>query len=146
MTADQYYPQAVLIWLDTPQSSLLAQRSLRLWHAINEELSPLVGASGFITLYGRCLDLCGASFPWLEKAPAGSPPALCFDTLAAQLAARAPPNALAASRTVFSTFYELLRLLIGASLADGVLDAAWRDRVQNQPLLFVLKSVPPTPQ
>lgn len=145
MTIDQQYPHAVLMWLDSPRSALLAQRSLRLWHAIHDELSPLLGASGFGMLYGRCIDLCGAGRPWLEKAPARSAPACCFATLAAQLAARPPHEALSASRALFSALYELLLLLIGESLAAGVLDAAWRDRAQRQPLLFALKSAFPTP-
>jgi hypothetical protein len=146
MTADQHYPQAVLTWLETHQSSLLAQRSRQLWQAINEELSLLVGDRGFSTLYSRCLDICGTSFPWMEKAPVRSPPALCFDTLAAQLATHAQSDALAASRALFSTFYELLVRLIGEALAVGVLDAAWRDRLHRRPLLFALKSVPSAQQ
>jgi len=142
MSTEQQYPQAVLVWLDSPQPALLAQRSLRLWQAIHDELSPLMGTNGFITLYGRCLDLSGVGRPWLSRAPARSAPAACFDLLAAQLAARAPAEARAAGRVLFATFYELLLLLIGAALTAGVLDAAWRDRLRCQPLLIAVTAAP----
>ena len=128
MTAETDYPQAILTWLDTNDSPQLCHRSVQLWHAIHEELSPIVGAAGFIALYGRCVDLCAAGHPWLKRAPAGSGAALCFDTLGAQLAQRDAAGALVVSGALFARFHELLLLLIGASLTDGVLDAAWRDR------------------
>ena len=45
---------------------------------------------------------------------------------------RGAPEALAASRALFDGFHELLLLLIGASLTDGVFDAAWRDRLPHR--------------
>lgn len=126
MTAGTDHPQAILTWLKTNDTPLLCRRSLQLWNAIHEELSPIVGAEGFLALYGRCIDLCGEGRPWLRRAPAGSAPALCFATLGMQLASRGAPEALAASGALFGRFHGLLRLLIGAALSDGVLDAAWR--------------------
>jgi hypothetical protein len=139
MTADTDYLQAILIWLETNDSPLLSRRSLELWNAINEELSPIVGADGFLALYGRCVDLCGEGRPWLRRAPAGSAPALCFATLGMQLAARGAPEALAVSGALFGRFHGLLRLLIGAPLTDGVFDAAWRARAPPSP------ATPPSP-
>ena len=128
MTADTDYSQAMRMWLETTDVPLLCQRSIALWNAIHEELSPIVGVDGFLALYGRCVDLCGAEHPWLRRAPAGSAPAQCFDTLGVQLAARGAPEALAASVALLGRFHGLLRLLIGAALTDGVFDAAWRAR------------------
>jgi hypothetical protein len=126
MTADTDYSRAMLMWLDTNDAPLLCQRSIALWNAIHEELTPIVGVDGFLALYGRCVDLCGAQHPWLIRAPAGSAPARCFDTLGVQLAARGTPEAGAARGALLARFHGLLRLLIGAALTDGVLDAAWR--------------------
>ena len=97
MTADTDYPQAILMWLETNDSPLLCHRSVQLWNAIHEELSPIVGVGGFMALYTRCIDLCGASHPWLKRAAAGSAPAPCFDTLDAQLAQRGASEAQAVS-------------------------------------------------
>ena len=133
MTAETTYPQAILTWLETNDSPLLCHRSVQLWNAIHEELSPIVGAAGFIALYNRCIDLCGDGHPWLKPAPAGSAAALCFDTLGAQLAQRGASEALAVSGALLARFHGLLRLLIGASLTDGVFDAAWRDRPGMRP-------------
>ena len=128
MTADTDYPQAILVWLETNDTPLLCHRALRLWNAIHEELSPIVGVSGFIALYSRCIDLCALEHPWLRKAPAGSAPALCFEALAAQLGLRGAPEARVASGALFTRFHQVLQVLIGTPLTDGVLDAAWRDR------------------
>lgn len=133
MTADIDYPQAVLAWLETGGAPLLCHRSVQLWNAVYAELSPIVGVSGFAALFSRCIDLCGASHPWLTRAPARSAPALCFDTLGAQLAKCAAPEALVASGALLLSFHGLLAQLIGAALADGVLEAAWRDRLARQP-------------
>lgn len=131
MTADKYHPQAVLMWLETDRPLLLAGRSVQLWTAIADELVPIVGDRGFVALFNRCLDLCGATFPWLLKAPARSSPPRCFDTLGAQLSGREPPDGLAASRALFGTFHDLLLLLIGEPLEGSVLDAAWRDLLRH---------------
>ena len=128
MTADTDYHQAIRMWLETNDVPLLCQRSVALWTAIHEELSPIVGVDGFLALYNRCVDLCGEGRPWLRRPPAGSLPAQCFDALGVQLAARGAPEALAASVALLGLFHGLLRLLIGAALTDGVLDAAWRAR------------------
>ena len=133
MTADTDYPQAILKWLETNDTPLLCHRSVRLWNAVHEELSPIVGVSGFIALYSRCIDLCAVEHPWLRKAPAGSAPAVCFEALGAQLALRGAPEARVASGALFARFHEVLQVLIGAPLTDGVLDAAWRDRPDPPP-------------
>lgn len=128
MAADTDYPQAVLTWLDTGDLPLLCYRSIQLWSAMHEELSPIVGMAGFSALFCRCVELCSSRHPWLKPAPARSSPARCFDMLRTQLAACAPSEARQASCLLFSQFHALLLVLIGAALTDGVLDAAWRDR------------------
>lgn len=131
MTADNQYPQAILMWLEADRPALLARRSVALWTAIADELLPIVGDRGFIALFSRCIDLCGATFPWLWKAPSRSSPAQCFATLGAQLSEREALDGLAASRALFGTFHHLLQLLIGQQLTVGVLDAAWLDRLRH---------------
>ncbi|MES2351805.1 MAG: hypothetical protein V4641_29900 [Pseudomonadota bacterium] len=145
MTADKYSPQAVLMWLETDHSQLLARRSVQLWAAIADELMPIVGDRGLIALFNRCIDICGTTFPWLLKAPARSSPTRCFDALGAQLSEREPRDGLAASRALFGTFHDLLLMLIGEPLAGGVLDAAWRDLLRHpdgKPASFPAQSVP----
>lgn len=132
MTADKYYPQAVLIWLETNQPVLVSRRSMQLWRGIHQQLSPIVGDNGFMALFCRCVDICGVRFPWLRNTPERRSPIYAFDALGAQLARRSAEEGLEASRGLFSMFYELLLLLVGESLADSVIDAAWRDRLRHQ--------------
>lgn len=145
MTAENYYPEAVLMWLETNHAALVARRSLQLWRSIHQQLAPIVGDNGFMALFCRCVDLSGARFPWLSNALARDAPAHSFDVLGVQLAGRAALEGLAASRCLFSMFYELLLLLVGESLAAGVMDAAWRDRLQHQRIFCVLDGFPPQP-
>lgn len=145
MTADKYHPQAVLMWLETDHSLLLARRSVQLWAAIADELMPIVGDRGLIALFNRCIDICGTTFPWLLRAPARSSPPRCFDTLGAQLSEREPRDGLAASRALFGTFHDLLLMLIGEPLAGGVFEAAWRDLLRHpdgKPLSLPAQSEP----
>lgn len=146
MTADKYYPQAVLMWLETDQSLLLAKRSAQLWAAIADELMPIVGDRGLIALFNRCIDICGTTFPWLRKAPARSSPTRCFDTLGAQLSECEPADGLAASRALFGTFHDLLLMLIGEPLVDGVLEAVWRDRLHHPDGEPMSLPAPPAPE
>jgi hypothetical protein len=143
MISEPDYPQAVLAWLGTRRSAILSRRSVQLWNAIDEELSPLIGTNGFVALYSRCLDLGGTSFPWLRNAPGHSSPARLFEELGEQLTARAAAEAAEASRVLFETFHKLLLLMIGPSLTEAVLDAAWRDRLPQRPARFALKAVSP---
>ncbi|MES2163430.1 MAG: hypothetical protein V4476_19925 [Pseudomonadota bacterium] len=145
MTAEKYYPQAVLMWLETNQPVLVSRRSMQLWRAVHQQLAPIVGDNGFMALFCRCVDLCGERFTWLRNTPARSSAMHSFDLLGAQLAGRSAVEGLAASRMLFSMFYELLLLLVGEPLAAGVIDAAWRDRLQHQRIHSALPTPPIKP-
>ncbi len=145
MSAEQYYPQAVLMWLETNQAVLVSRRSLQLWRSVHQQLAPIVGDNGFMALFCRCVDLCGDRFTWLRNTPARSSAPHSFDALGVQLGGRSAAEGLAASRSLFSMFYELLVQLVGESLAAGVIDAAWRDRLQHQRIHSALAPPPITP-
>lgn len=142
MTAELHYPEAVLMWLETNQAVLVSRRSMQLWRGVHQQLAPIVGDNGFMALFCRCVDLCGARFKWLRNTAARSSPQHSFDALGTQLAERSAAEGLAASRSLFSMFYELLQLLVGESLAAGVMDAAWRDRLQHQRIYCALDALP----
>ncbi|GJJ01915.1 hypothetical protein RugamoR64_24530 [Duganella rhizosphaerae] len=145
MTAEKYYPQAVLMWLESNQPVLVSRRSVLLWRAVHQQLAPIMGDNGFMALFCRCVDLCGVRFTWVRSTPARSSAMHAFDALGAQLAARSADEGLAASRSLFGMFYELLVQLVGESLAAGVVDAAWRDRLQHQRIFCALAPPPIKP-
>lgn len=129
MTADGAYPGKVLAWLQPEQEQPPSRRFLPLWLTLMEELSPIVGDSGFAALFARCCHKCGSRFPWLTPQAGSALATVGFGALTAALAARLdsqPAQAgLAASRALFASFYDLLLVLIGERFTAGVLDAAW---------------------
>lgn len=129
MAANVNYPQLILAWLQPAAAQPLSRRFLPLWLAIRAELSPIVGDSGFSALFVRCLFKCGDLYPWLTLPHGVERGKFAFGVGAAALASeldrQSPEAGLAASRTLFATFYNLLLVLIGERLTAGVLDAAW---------------------
>ena len=129
MTTDGIFPLKVVKWLERDAAQPLSQRFLPLWQAVKEELSPLVGDSGFAALFTRCCFQCGNMFPWLTP-PAGSDlrdtefSALAV-ALAGKLDKQPPEIGLEASCALFAAFYDLLLQLIGEQLTVSVLDTAW---------------------
>jgi hypothetical protein len=100
--------------------------SVLLWAGLATELSLIIGARGFESLFSRSLILAGAKFPWLLQRPqqaAGDP----FELLASSLHARDPAEAQAASAALLNIFTDTLILLIGELLTNSILHKAWGD-------------------
>jgi hypothetical protein len=88
-------------------------------------LTPLIGESGFATVYARSLDLAQRQFPQLESVRAAEPSEGAFDPLHRFLADQSPEAATEAAVALFSTIAELLKSLIGEQLTLGLLHEAW---------------------
>ncbi len=95
-----------------------------MWLAISAVLAPIIGYDAMLAMFNRCQDLCRTDFPWLSEVVLSTSPANDFLALGAQLQARPPGEALAASEALMRTFYDLLSTMIGPTLVFSVLDAA----------------------
>ena len=98
------------------------------WRAcerLARHLTPLIGESGFATVYARSLDLAQRQFPQLESVRAAEPSEGAFDPLHRFLAHQPPAAATEVAVALFSTITELLTSLIGQHLTLGVLAESW---------------------
>lgn len=97
---------------------------LRPWHRLADQLSPLIGESGFCALYGRAARLAAPAYGWLLPSPTGKSIESTLQVLAARLAAVPGAEAGQANVVLLSTFTRLLAGLIGEALTTQLLAAA----------------------
>ena len=96
-------------------------------------LTPLIGQSGFATVYARGLELAQRQCPQLKSVGAAEPSEGAFDPLERFLTHQPPAVASEAAVALFSTIAELLASLIGEQLTLGVLHEAWPGHFANSP-------------
>lgn len=104
--------------------------TLQFWDVIAAELTPIVGKDGFAMLYTRCIYLGRESYPWLGLDPSLPPSAFPFVALKNSFAQRDIAEAGAASLALFLTFTDLLAVLIGEPLTDGLLRVFWASELE----------------
>lgn len=85
----------------------------------------MIGQRGSAALYQRSLHLARADYPWLGAAYEGAAERGEFDALRSALAQQTPEHAAAAHDSLLQTFIDLLADLIGESLTQRLLQAAW---------------------
>jgi hypothetical protein len=105
----------------------IAEMALVTWRAIDLALSPIIGKGGFAALYKRSLHLTCQEFPWLEVTPAASLHPDGLARLQASLSLQPGIDAAAANSCLLRHFSDLLTSLLGATLAERLLQAAWED-------------------
>jgi hypothetical protein len=103
----------------------VAGAAWRTCERLARHLTPLIGESGFATVYARSLDVAQRQFPQLESVRAAEPSEGAFDPLHRFLAHQPPAAATEAAVALFSTLAELLTSLIGEQLTLGLLHEAW---------------------
>lgn len=101
--------------------------SILLWEQLSRELSSIIGARGFQSLYKRSLSLTVATFPWLEPDALSSPNVSDFADLKLRLAAQNSTHAGEANSALLITFINILAVLIGELLTSSILRLAWGD-------------------
>jgi len=103
----------------------MAEQVLWLWERIAFHLTPLIGVSGFQTLYGRALHLalpeCRSFSPIM---PHQSIDAL-FQTLKGDLCALIPAEGERCGNVLLNTFTDLVESMIGEVLMAQILRSAW---------------------
>jgi hypothetical protein len=84
----------------------------------------VIGQRGSAALYQRALHLARAHYSWLAACE-GAGERGEFDALRSALSTQPPEHAAAAHDSLLQTFIDLLADLIGESLTQRLLQAAW---------------------
>ena len=94
------------------------------WLRLSEQLTPLIGESGFCALFGRAVRLSTPRFERLSACDGVRPLAGLFTSLTRTLNEMGPEHAGAANRALLETFTTLLGTLIGEALTKQLLHVA----------------------
>ena len=92
---------------------------------LDTALAPIIGKRGVAALYRRSLHLASRVHSGLAAAHAGPPLVMDIDVLRAALAQQSAGDTAASGLLVLKTFHELLVALIGAPLAERLLQSVW---------------------
>lgn len=105
--------------------SALAEQVLWLWEQIAFHLTPLIGMSGFQTLYARALHLATPDCPGFSASQTGLPIEVLLQTLKNDLTALPRPQAEHCGNVLLNTFTDLVESMIGEVLMAQILRSAW---------------------
>lgn len=97
---------------------------LQPWRRIADQLSPLIGESGFCALFGRAIHMVGPDHAWLSPQQACRSPDQLFGLLEERMALVDAARAAAANEILLRTFTQLLETLIGQALTQRLLASA----------------------
>jgi hypothetical protein len=103
-----------------------------LWKKLANQLLPIIGEGGFLSLYARSLHLSCALFDWLPTDGGLDSIELVFSKLQMCLRGRDAVEASQASRMLLLKFITILSSLIGTSLMTNIIARAWGDDVVNK--------------
>jgi hypothetical protein len=103
----------------------LAEQVLWLWEQVAFHLTPLIGVSGFQTLYVRALHLAAPECPGFSPIQPGKSIDLLFQTLKEDLRALEPGLAESCGNALLNTFTDLVESMIGEVLMAQILRSAW---------------------
>lgn len=106
-------------------SGALTEQTLWLWERISFHLSPLIGVSGFQSLYGRAIHLASPLCPGFSATARGLRTDALFQSLQRDLAALDPGDAERCANVLLNTFTDLVESMIGEQLMAQILRAAW---------------------
>jgi hypothetical protein len=109
----------------TTDSAALAEQVLWLWEQIAFHLTPLIGISGFHTLYARALHLASPDCPGFSAVQPDMAVESLFQTLNNDLVALSPCEAQQCGNALLNTFTDLVESMIGEMLMAQILRSAW---------------------
>jgi hypothetical protein len=109
---------------DAPGDGREVDVLVRPWLRLGEQLTPLIGESGFCALFGRALRLTNTRFAFLGRCDPSRPVEDLFASLTRTLNEAEPEHAGAANAALLDTFTAQLRALIGDALTKQLLHVA----------------------
>jgi len=132
MTADQQawtnedadHPPSNNADMTNRNDSTMPDARIQPWLRLGEQLTPLIGDSGFCVLFGRAVRLASSRFGDLEGCDPSKPTAHLFASLTRTLNELGPEQAAQANAALLETFTTLLGTLIGEALTKQLLHDA----------------------
>lgn len=109
---------------DAPPDGRTVDTLVRPWLRLGEQLTPLIGESGFCALFGRALRLTAVRFDCLGHCDPSRPLGDLFASLTRTLNEAGPEHAGAANAALLDIFTAQLRTLIGDALTKQLLHVA----------------------
>jgi hypothetical protein len=106
---------------DGGDASEVAAAAAIIWREIDGALRPLIGQRGVVALFNRSVQLASVSYPWVVSVRQDANLELQFPAIADVFARQDPAAAIAGGDAQLLAFQQLLRSLIGASLAERLL-------------------------
>lgn len=108
-------------------ATALSEQVLWLWERIAFHLTPLIGVTGFQTLYARAVHLASPQCPGMTACAPGLPVDILFRTLKQDLCALGHRAAERCGNVLLNTFTDLVESMIGEVLMEQILRSAWVD-------------------
>ena len=111
----------------------IAAAIFAIWEEVDDALTPIIGAQGVVALFRRSVHVTAASHRWLTAERDGGQPVMQPASLTAVIALQSRNDAAAGGSAFLQTFYELLSSLVGPSLTERLLRAAWTHSSSGTP-------------
>jgi len=111
----------------------IAAAIFAIWEEVDDALTPVIGSQGVVALFQRSVHLAAASHPWLTAERDSVKPLMQPASLRAAIALQSSTDAAAGGSAFLQTFYELLSSLVGPSLTERLLRAAWTHSSNGTP-------------
>jgi hypothetical protein len=124
MATDDESPHELIAGVLSGNPETAADVSIELLQILANSLSNIIGEDGFEALLFRTARRVGNKYPWLQFDPRARPADPEFELLRVCFEGQEPADIQAASILLFTTFVDILALLVGAHLTKLILKSA----------------------
>jgi hypothetical protein len=124
MATDDESPHKLIASVLSGNPDTAADVSIELLQILANSLSNIIGEDGFEALLFRTARRVGNDYPWLQFDPRARPADPEFELLRVCFEGQEPADIQAASILLFTTFVDILALLVGAHLTKLILESA----------------------
>jgi hypothetical protein len=124
MATDDESPRELIASVLSGNPETATDVSIELLQILANSLSNIIGEDGFEALLFRTARRVGNDYPWLQFDPRARPADPEFELLRVCFEGQEPADIQAASILLFTTFVDILALLVGAHLTKLILISA----------------------
>ena len=124
MATDDELPRVIIERVLSGPPETCIDVSVELLQILANSLSNIIGEDGFESLLFRSARRVGNDYPWLQFDPRARPADPEFELLRVCFEGQEPADIQAASILLFTTFVDILALLVGAHLTKFILKNA----------------------